>query len=194
MLNLRLRPRLAALLVSTGLWLAAGAALAVGERITDVQVRGNARTAEDTVRSLAGIKIGDTLESDTLGSVRERLNTAGLFADVNVWWENFRGGVRINIAVKDKFPWAPVPTGSWASNNRSIGLLFVHGNLFGRGKQMVVGGRFASLDSGALIAYRDPSLFGTWIYWEMKAIAQRQVIPEYDVNTALALNPWREST
>src|SRR5450432_847884 len=194
MLNLRLRPHLAALLVSTGLWLAAGAALAVGERITDVQVRGNARTEEDTVRSLAGIKIGDTLESDTLGSVRERLNTAGLFADVNVWWENFRGGVRINIAVKDKFPWAPVPTGSWAANNRSLGLLFVHGNLFGRGKQMVVGGKLATLDSGFILAYRDPAFFGSWVYWEMKVIVQRQVIPEYSIYDLAPSSPWRQTT
>jgi outer membrane protein assembly factor BamA len=173
---------------------AGSVAQAMGEEIRDVRVIGNSRTNEDTVRSLAGVRIGDFLAEDTLSTVRERLNTAGLFADVNVWWETYRGGVRVNIAVKDKFPWAPVPTGSLSSNNKSVGLLFVHGNLFGRGKQMVVGGRLASLDSGALIAYRDPSLFGSWVYWEMRAILQRQVIPEYDVNHALALNPWRQST
>jgi len=52
------------------------------------------RTAEDTIRSLAGVRIGDTLEEDTLETVRERLNTVGLFADVNVWWENKGEGVR----------------------------------------------------------------------------------------------------
>ena len=29
-------------------------------------------------------------------------------------------GVRINISVKDKFPWAPVPTGSWSANNKAL--------------------------------------------------------------------------
>ena len=101
---------------------------------------GNVRTEESTVRSIAGISIGDTLETDTLDMVRERLNTAGLFADVNVWWEPHGSGVRVNISVKDKFPWAPVPTGSWSANNKALGLLFVHGNLFGRGKQLVLGG------------------------------------------------------
>ena len=96
------------------------------------------------MRSIAGVSIGDTLEADTLDKVRERLNTAGLFADVNVWWEPNGEGVRINIAVKDKFPWAPVPTASWSANNKSIGLLFVHGNLFGRGKQLLIGGRLAT--------------------------------------------------
>ncbi len=147
--------------------LAPSRAWAVGESITDVRILGNSRTAEDTVRSIAGVKIGDTLELDTLDRTRERLHTAGLFADVNVWWEQNGDGVRVNIAVKDKFPWAPVPTASWSSNNRSIGLVFVDGNLFGRGKQLVVGGRLADVDSGAVLAYRDPALFGGWGYWQL---------------------------
>ena len=187
--------RLVALLLAVGMILAARPVAAVGEQVTDIRVLGNGRTEEDTVRSLAGIKIGDSLESDTLATVRERLNTSGLFADVNVWWEAQGGGVRVNIAVKDKFPWAPVPTGSWSANNKSAGLLFVHGNLFGRGKQMVIGGRLASIDSGAVLAYRDPALFGTWMYWELKGVLQSQHIPEYDINT-YNRNPvaaWRET-
>jgi outer membrane protein insertion porin family len=186
----------AALLTAIVVSLFASEAAAVGERIADVRVMGNLRTAEDTIRSLAGVKIGDTLDTDTLASVRERLNTAGLFADVNVWWESYGEGVRVNIAVKDKFPWAPVPTGSWSANNKSLGLLFVHGNLFGRGKQMALGGRIATLDSGGLLAYRDPALFGTWLYWELKALAQRQILPEYDINTynMNPVAPWRATT
>lgn len=160
--------------------LAARPARAVGEAITDVRILDNQRTEESTVRSIAGINIGDTLAVDTLDVVRERLNTTGLFADVNVWWEPNGAGVRINISVKDKFPWAPVPTASWSSNNKSVGLLFVHGNLFGRGKQLLVGGRYAQIDSGAALAYRDPSLFGTWMYWQLQGVAQRQIIPEYN--------------
>src|SRR5215203_3473501 len=154
-------------------------AFAVGEEITDVRVMGNQRTEESTVRSVAGVSIGDTLEMGTLDLVRERLNTTGLFSDVNVWWEQHKTGVRVNIAVKDKFPWAPVPTGSWSANNKSFGLLFVHGNLFGRGKQLLLGGRIANVDSGAALAYRDPSLFGSWIYWQLHGNIQRQNIPEY---------------
>ena len=140
---------------------------------------GNTRTEESTVRSVAGVSIGDTLETGTLDLVRERLNTMGLFSDVNVWWEQYKTGVRVNISVKDKFPWAPVPTGSWSANNRAFGLLFVHGNLFGRGKQLLLGGRIADVDSGAALGYRDPSFFGSWIYWQLQGNVQRQDIPEY---------------
>ena len=159
-------------------------AYAVGEEITDVRVMGNVRTEESTVRSIAGVSIGDTMDIDTLDTVRERLNTTGLFADVNVWWEPQGSGVRINISVKDKFPWAPVPTGSWSANNKAFGLLFVHGNLFGRGKQLLLGGRLATIDSGAVLGYRDPSLFGTWMYWQLQSSIQRGLFPEFD-NTNL---------
>jgi len=171
---------LAALTVFGLVWAAPRSALAVGESITDVRILDNQRTEETTVRSIAGVAIGDTLEGDTLDVVRERLNTTGLFADVNVWWEPNGSGVRINISVKDKFPWAPLPTASYSSNNKSIGIIFVHGNLFGRGKQLVLGARLATIDSGFTVAYRDPSLFGTWMYWQLQGVLQRQVIPEYD--------------
>ena len=140
-LRLAVRGTLAIALIAIGIAISARPAFAVGEEITDVRVLDNQRTEEATVRSIAGLSIGDTLEADTLDIVRERLNTTGLFADVNVWWEPHGSGVRVNISVKDKFPWAPVPTASWSSNNKSIGLLFVHGNLFGRGKQLLLGAR-----------------------------------------------------
>jgi outer membrane protein assembly factor BamA len=170
----------AAVMVAVVLALGSGRAFAIGEPITDVRVLDNQRTEESTVRSIAGVSIGDTLEADTLDRARERLHTAGLFADVNVWWEPHGAGVRVNIAVKDKFPWAPVPTASLSTNNWAVGLVFVHGNLFGRGKQLVMGGRVAKVDSGALLGYRDPALFGSWAYWQVSGSIQRQVVPEYD--------------
>ena len=48
--------------------LAPAPAHAVGEEITDVRVLGNVRTEESTIRSIAGISIGDTL-----GSICKRL-------------------------------------------------------------------------------------------------------------------------
>jgi outer membrane protein insertion porin family len=181
-LGLKLRGRSVGLALAIAfllVLLAPARAFAIGETIVDVRILDNQRTEESTVRSIAGLANGDTLNADTLDNVRERLNTTGLFADVNVWWEPHGEGVRVNISVKDKFPWAPVPTASWSANNKSIGVLFVHGNLFGRGKQLAIGGRLATVDSGATLAYRDPSFFGTWIYWQIQGILQRQVIPEY---------------
>ena len=170
------------------------AALALGEVIRDVLIRDNARTEEETVRSIAGVTIGETLEINTLEMVRERLNTSGLFADVDVYWKPYRDGVRIIIVVRDKFPWAPVPTFSYAPGNISGGLLIAHGNLFGRGKRGIIGGRLSTADSMAIVAYQDPALFGSWIFLQFGGIMQDQTIPEY-ANTNLALpHPVRSTS
>ena len=71
--------------------------------------------------------------------------------------------------------------------------MFVDGNLFGRGKQLVVGGRLADVDSGALLAYRDPALFGGWGYWQLQGNVQRQIIPEYNASFDFADTPLRET-
>jgi outer membrane protein assembly factor BamA len=158
---------------------AAGAAWAVGEMIRDVRIEGAVRTNEDTVRAIAGVSIGDSLDPDTLDKVRERLNTSGLFSDVNVFWEPYRDGVRVVISVGEKFPWAPLPTFSRSAGNTSFGLVLVHGNLFGAGKQGVIGGRLSTADSGAAIGYRDPALFGSWAYYQFNGRFQDQTIPEF---------------
>ncbi len=159
--------------------LPAGRAFALGEPITDVKVQNNSHTMDETIQSIAGVRIGDTLETDTLETARERLQTSGLFADVNVFWVPFKDGVRINIVIKDKFPWAPVPTFSKSPGNTSLGLVVGHGNLFGRGKRGVIGGRISNVDSGALIAYDDPAFFGSWGFWNLRGRFQDQIIPEY---------------
>lgn len=157
----------------------APAAFAIDETITDIKIRENNRTSEDTIRAMAGADIGDDLESDTLEMIRERLNNSGMFADVDVFWEPYKGGARIVITVREKFPWAPVPTFSLSPGNISFGAVLVHGNLWGRGKQGLIGGRISNVNSGAVLGYRDPALLGTWMYWEFQGVFKDQTIPEF---------------
>jgi outer membrane protein assembly factor BamA len=185
------------LLVAIALCLSATRAWAMGEPITDVRVRGAARTDEETVRSIGGVSIGQTLESDTLDVVRERLHTAGLFSDINVYWEPYQDGVRINIVIKEKFPWAPLPTFSYSPGNISGGLFIGHGNLFGRGKRGAIGGRVSNVDSGALAVYEDPAVWGSWMFFNLKGKFQLQIIPEYSneyaTYTEMELAPMRNT-
>lgn len=172
--------RILACLVGAALVLAVPrAAFSIGEVIRDIRVTDNARTDDETIRSIAGVTVGETMEVDTLESVRERLNTSGLFAEVNVFWEAYRDGVRINIVVRDKFPWAPVPTFSYTAGNISAGLVVAHGNLFGSGKRGIIGGRISTADSGAIVAYQDPSVMGSWIFYQFSGAIQDQTIPEF---------------
>ncbi len=184
-------PNLSYLVVTIAILLSTTRAWAVGEPITDVRVRGAARTDEETVRSIAGVSIGQTLQTDTLDVVRERLHTAGLFSDVNVYWEPHQDGVRINIAIKEKFPWAPLPTFSYSPGNISGGVFIGHGNLFGRGKRGIIGGRISNVDSGALVAYEDPAVWGSWVFFNIKGKFQQQIIPEYS-NCYADCNPGHE--
>ena len=158
------------------------------EVITDVRVLNSVRTEEETVRSIAGISIGDSLHSDTLDVARERLYNSGMFADVNVYWEPYREGVRVVIAITEKFPWAPLPTFSYSPGNISAGGLLAHGNLFGRGKRGLIGGRVSNVDSGVIVAYDDPAFWGSWGFFTLKGRYQSQIIPEYS-NTNLAGMP-----
>jgi outer membrane protein insertion porin family len=170
-----------------------GRAFAIGEVVTDVRVQNNVRTEDDTVRSIAGINIGDLIEPDTLERARERLHTSGMFADVNVFWEPFRDGVRVYINIKEKFPWAPVPTFSFSPGNISGGLVIAHSNLFGRGKRGVIGGRLSTVDSGALIVYDDPALFGSWAFWQLRGQFKDTVIPEFSNEKGIPVEPLRQS-
>jgi outer membrane protein insertion porin family len=175
--------------------LASSQAQAQQEMITDVRVVNSVRTNEETVRSIAGISIGDPLLSDTLDIARERLHTSGMFADVNVYWEPHGEGVRVVIVITEKFPWAPLPTFSYAPGNISAGGVVAHGNLFGSGKRGLIGGRISNVDSGALIAYDDPAVFGSWGFFTLKGKYQSQIIPEYS-NTSipdLPLEPIRNT-
>ena len=172
---------------------------AMGEVITDIRIQDAVRTDEVTVRSIAGLSMGQILQPDTLDVVRERLHSSGLFADVNVYWEPYQDGVRVNIVVKEKFPWAPLPTFSYSPGNISAGAIIAHGNLFGRGKRGVIGGRISNVDSGALAAYDDPAVWGSWIFFTVKAKYQSQIIPEYSNDYAnpiysdMELSPMRET-
>lgn len=164
---------------------------ALGEVITDVRIRNNNRTSEDTIRAMAGIDLGQELESQTLELVRERLNTSGMFADVDVFWEPYRGGVRVVITVREKFPWAPVPTFSFTQGNISFGAVLVHGNLWGSGKQAVIGGRISDVNSGAVLVYRDPAMFGSWFYWEVQGVFRDQHLPEFAMVPGITDEPLR---
>jgi len=108
-----------------------------------------------------------------------------------------KDGVRINIVVKEKFPWAPLPTFSYSPGNISGGAIVAHGNLFGQGKRGVIGGRISNVDSGALAAYEDPAVWGSWIFFTVKGKYQLQIIPEYSNEygnlSGLPLSPMRNT-
>ena len=71
--------------------------------------------------------------------------------------------------------------------------MVAHGNLFGRGKRGIIGGRISTADSGAIVAYQDPALFGSWMFYQFSGVMQDQTIPEYSNMDLSVLQPVRET-
>ncbi len=61
----------------------------------------------------------------------------------------------------------------------------------------MIGGRISNVDSGALAAYEDPAVWGSWIFFTIKGKFQLQIIPEYSNEYAnypdMPLEPMRNT-
>src|SRR5262249_38548107 len=152
------------------------------QKIRDIRVYDNTKTATGTVIDLAGVQVGEDFTPDELPKVKGKLINAGLFSDVNVYYEPYLDGIRLNIVAKDKFAWFAAPTFSASSGNVGGGVAFGHTNLFGRNKKLLVYGALFSADSRLLAAYQDPSIFGTWFYWRADGGVARSKIDESNLS------------
>ena len=54
------------------------------ERVAEIRIQGNYRTAEADILKLAAINVGDPIQPDTVDAVRTRLEKSGKFDDVQV--------------------------------------------------------------------------------------------------------------
>src|SRR5262245_60702024 len=156
--------------VAVGVLLLSGAAAAQSswpQKIRDIRVFDNTKTATGTVIELAGVRVGEDFTPDQVQTVKGKLINAGLFSDVNVYYEPFLAGSRPNIVANDKSAWFAAPTFSAATGNVGGGIAFGHTNLFGRNKKLLLYGALFSSDSRLLAVYQDPSLFGTWFFWRI---------------------------
>jgi outer membrane protein assembly factor BamA len=151
------------------------------QKVRDIRVYDNTKTQTGTVLDLAKVSKGEDFTPDEIETVKGRLVASGLFSDVNVYYEPYQDGIRLNIIAKDKFAWFVAPTFSASTGNVGGGVAFGHTNLFGRNKKMLVYGAVFSADSRLLVAYQDPSLFGTWLFWRLDGQISRSKIDEFNL-------------
>ena len=152
------------------------------QKIRDIRVYDNTKTATGTVIELAGVRVGEDFTPDQLLKVKQLLVNAGLFSDVNVYYEPFLDGIRLNIVAKDKFAWFAAPTFSASTGNVGGGIAFGHTNLFGRNKKLLLYGALFNSDSRLLAVYQDPALFGSWFYWRIDGGIARSKIDESNLS------------
>jgi outer membrane protein insertion porin family len=157
---------------------AASAQTSWPQKIRDIRVFDNTKTATGTVIDLAGVQVGEDFTPDELQKIKQNLINAGLFSDVNVYYEPFLDGIRMNIVAKDKFAWFAAPTFSASTGNVGGGIAFGHTNLFGLNKKLLLYGALFNSDSRLLAVYQDPALFGSVFFWRIDGGISRSKIDE----------------
>src|SRR5262245_846354 len=158
------------------------------QKIRDIRVFDNTKTATGTVIDLCGVSTGEEFTPDQLETVKSKLVNSGLFSEVNLYYEPYEDGIRLNIVARDKFAWFAAPTFSASDGNVGGGIVFGHTNLFGRNKKLVLYAALFSSDSRFLVAYQDPALFGSRVFWRFDGGVARSKIDEFNLDLASDAN------
>jgi outer membrane protein assembly factor BamA len=151
-----------------------------GQVITAILVVDNAKTDSNTIEYIAGIKIGDTLSEELVSTAKLRLQSTGLFKDVQISWDNSPlGGARLVISARDKLSWVIAPIAFASDGNYGGGLVFAHGNLFGQNKKLLVYSDYSTTEKLLFVALLDPNIRNTRFYYRVDALLRQDTIREY---------------
>ena len=155
----------------------------IGEPITDLRIVDNTRTDVETVRYIAGVKLGMTLTLELLEQMKERLLTVGLFKDVNIYWEatvpGRDAGIRLVISAKDKLNWIVAPIFHYSQGDYGGGLAYANSNVFGRNKKFLAIAQYTTAQKLLFIAFLDPNIKNSRFYYRVDLLARRDNIWEY---------------
>lgn len=180
---------------------AEGPSASASATIADILVRESARTDEDTVRALAGVRIGDTIGKSTLTDIRARLLKSDLFNYVAVFWEPLSQdagtgttavAARVVIVARQKWPYLPQISAHYVPGDYALRAQLAHANVGGIGKLAFVAGEVGKNAVGGSAGYRDPALFGSWAYFELAGGFSSLAIPEFgNIDTGNGDRPLR---
>ncbi|HEX4460977.1 MAG TPA: BamA/TamA family outer membrane protein [Polyangia bacterium] len=152
----------------------------LGQLVADVKVVDNTRTDNETVQYIAGVKVGMTLTPELVQIMSERLNTVGLFKNVEIHWVVLpTGGVRVVISAHDKLSWIVAPLFSYSTGNYGGGLAYANSNVFGKNKKFLVLGEYTTQQKLLFVAFLDPQIRNTRFYYRVDGLVRRDSIWEY---------------
>jgi outer membrane protein assembly factor BamA len=151
----------ALLLAALASLLARGAGAAAAPRVVTIVIDGASRSNRETILRLARVHEGDSWHEGLDAEARQFLMNAGIFYEIAVTATPVEGGVRLRIALKDKWTLIPIPLVVVKDDETTWGGTLIESNLFGTGTMLigflaVQGGE----PSGALM-YIDPRVRGT---------------------------------
>lgn len=159
--------------LALGLLLLAQAAAADGTQVIEaISVTGNRRTATAYVEQELRVGVGDPFDGDA-AALEQRLLNLRLFKRVRVTPRPAgEGRVALEVDVQERWTLLPIPMFSSSGGETGGGLLLVESNLFGRGKQLVVGGTVSTRGASGMAGYWDRAVAGT--RWTVDAFVLRQ--------------------
>jgi outer membrane protein assembly factor BamA len=149
--------------------------------IEDIVVLGNDKTHREEVLRISGLKEGDELGRDRTFEAKRRLLSAGVFEEVFVRVKSGSepGKAQIEIELKEKTTWFIAPYFSVSQGSLGGGLAVAESHLFGRSKQLLVGGAYSNRRKALIAGYRDPSMFRSMVTLDVDSIIREELIPQY---------------
>jgi len=165
------------------------AGVASAEVIKEIIVEDNKKTTSDTVELIANLEVGDDWSPDMAERVKTDLVSSGLFKDVEVFWSKVKGGVRVNILVKDKHSWVIAPAFYNQPTNVGGGIGFGENNLFGLNQKLLLYGQVATGDTFFIGAWVIPAIGGTRFYAQFDTYLKQSRIYEFEAPRSYISNP-----
>jgi outer membrane protein assembly factor BamA len=145
-----------------------------GSRVKSIVLQGNDRTREVVVRRALSVAPGDPYTADTAERIEEDLAELGLFSSIEIYATPAPDGVEVDIVLEERWTLIPIPFMAIDSGQIGGGLFAIERNLFGLNKQLIAGGGYSTEGFTAVLAYNDPSLFGSRWVGSLSAGAGRQ--------------------
>jgi len=130
-------------------------------RIVAIEVAGARRTRHETVLRLARVHEGDPWREGLDAEARQLLLNAGIFYEVAVAAEPADGGVRLRIALREKWTLVAFPLFVAKDGETTWGGTVVESNLLGRASRLVAVLTVREGQPGGTLLYVDPHLGGT---------------------------------
>lgn len=133
--------------------------------IHGISVTGNRRTATAYVEQALQVAVGDPFDGD-VAALEQRLFNLRLFKTVHIVPRPAAdGGVDLEVVVEERWTLLPIPMLASSGGETSGGLVLMESNLFGWGKQLMVGGLLSTRGTTGMVAFADPSVAGSrWTF------------------------------
>lgn len=133
-------------------------------RVDTVEISGNTRTASDVIARELGFAPGDRIGPAQLHAAEIQIMNLRLFSQVEVDHHTEGGRHQVDVRVKERWTLIPIPLVFATGDGFRVGGFLFESNLFGRNKNLLLGGFYSPQGSSLFTLYQDPGVYGSsWL-------------------------------